>query len=187
VPGFDISYLSAEERQHRLANLGAVSAHLAPLLDALAAGVTVMTLPPIRQAFAMPAHLKHKAWLAVLCDDNQVAAGPAGYHLKSLRRLLAETDIVSIMVGTPMKVAYRAAADIAIGHEQLTLGAGMCVAVIETQEPERASWQNFVDRHAPQASKVVTAPDAQRTNRAAAWAAYSARWRDGRPRFKPLM
>ena len=90
-------------------------------------------------------------WLAIIGDDLATAEGPAGFHLKSLRKLFARADAIYIMVGVPVQSLYAAAADSA--------KAGLRVIIIETQTTEEVSWAEYARRHAPKAAKLLATPN----------------------------
>ena len=159
-PKLQINYPSPEDRQQAIeAAEGAGLGHLRPVFEAIGKGMTVLTLPPDAGPFQIPAHLKCKSWLALLTDGFTDAKGPSAYHLRSLRRLLKDADIFSVMVDAPQKVAYGAAVWAATGElAPLEIRGTMNVVIVETQEREAASWLGLADRYAPRAGKVVTRP-----------------------------
>lgn len=120
-------FVTSEERLHLLgAFAGSGRPHLAPIAELLGKGVA-LTIVPQRRMFGrirFPAPLRRGNWLAIVGDDLVFAEGPAGFHLRSLRRLLCRAHFVAVMAGAPVATAYRGAADIA--------GAGLNVVLIET-------------------------------------------------------
>lgn len=149
--------ITAAARQRMLDRLAATGgAHLAPIVETLAEGVAVLFLPASKLRFDMP---KRRSWIALIGDDLFFAEGPAGFHLRSLRKLLGQAHFVSVMSGAPVAKAYQGAADIA--------GSGLNVVLIETQPAEERSWLEFVYRHAPKAAKQIVSPNAKAWKKAA--------------------
>jgi hypothetical protein len=145
---------TAENLDRVWGNVGnfALSAHLAPIGEALKDGVNVFIIPANKQSSAVPSRYLRKPFLAIIGDDLFMAEGPAGFHLHSLRKVFARAQAVWMMAGKANRSAYEAAADGA--------RAGLRVLIIETRPEEEASWLDYAKRHAPRTAKFMVTPNA---------------------------
>ena len=58
---------------------------LSPIIETLGLGVALLIMPAGKQRFDAP---KERNWIVLVGDDLLIAEGPAGFHLRSLRKLM---------------------------------------------------------------------------------------------------
>ena len=151
----EATFLTAAGGRHLLDKLSKRGeTHLVPIVELLAKGVAITF---VAQRWAVgkmrfPAPPKQRVWIVHVGDDLFTAEGPAGFHLRSLRKLLERAHAVYVLVGAAVPEIYKAAADVA--------DSGLNVIIIETQTSEEAVWSDFVCRHADRAVKTLVTPNA---------------------------
>ena len=151
----EATFLTAAGGEHLLDKVSKRGeTHLVPIVELLAKGVAITF---VAQRWAVgkmrfPAPPKQRVWIVHVGDDLFTAEGPAGFHLRSLRKLLERAHAVYVLVGAAVPEIYKAAADVA--------DSGLNVIIIETQTSEEAVWSDFVCRHADRAVKTLVTPNA---------------------------
>ena len=116
------------------AYLETAPAHLKPIMLAVRNfGCACVTVPQKIGRFDLP---KGRATIAVIGDDLHVAMGPAGFHRKSIRRLIAASKMVSVVAAEPKVLAYAAPAGIAC--------LGLNATVIKTRPEFEMQWIGLV-------------------------------------------
>ncbi|MCJ2071412.1 hypothetical protein MKK75_21875 [Methylobacterium sp. J-030] len=128
------------------AYLETAPAHLKPIMLAVRdRGCAWVTVPQKVGRFDLP---KGRPLITVIGDDLHVAMGPAGFHRKSIRRVIAASRFVSIVAGEPMTIAY---ATPALG----AAGLGLNGTIIETRPEFEMHWVDLVQREAPNAQLII--------------------------------
>lgn len=90
---------------------------------------------------------KGRPIITIIGDDLHVAMGPAGFHRKSVRRLLAASRFISIVAGEPKVLAY---ATPALG----AAGMGFNGTIIETRPEFEMQWYALAKAEAPNAQFI---------------------------------
>ena len=125
--------------------LATAPAHLKPIMLAVRDfGCAWVTVPQKVGRFDVP---KGYPTVAVIGDDLHVAMGPAGFHRKSIRRLIASSRMVSIVAAEPQVLAYAAAAS--------TACLGLNAVVIETRPEFEMHWLDLVKAENPNAQLII--------------------------------
>ena len=127
------------------AHIEIAPAHLKPIMLAMRDfGCAWVTVPQKVGRFDLP---KGRATIAVIGDDLHVAMGPAGFHRKSVRRLIAGSRMVSVVAAEPKVLAYAAPA---------SLGClGLNATIIETRPEFEMQWIGLVRTENPNAQLIV--------------------------------
>lgn len=118
--------------------------HLRPIYAAMNAGAGFLMVRQRSGRFDLP---KRGAVVTIVGDDTDHALGPAGFHSKSMRRLLAAARSVIIIASDIEREAYASAAASAL------LGASS--VIIETRPEQEGAWLDLVKREAPGAVLVL--------------------------------
>lgn len=120
--------------------------HMRPILLAVRDhGVAWATIPQRAGQFEIPTN---KPFVAIVGDDMHKAMGPAGFHRKSIRRLIARSRVIAIVAAEPLPVAYAAAASAPVGF-------GWNGLVIETRPERELEWAGLVKVENPSASLIM--------------------------------
>jgi len=121
-------------------------AHLKPIMLAVRDhGCAWVTVHQKVGRFELP---KGKPLISIIGDDLHVAMGPAGFHRKSVRRLLAASKFISIVAGEPKVLAY---ATPALG----AIGMGVNGTIIETRPEFEMQWIGLAQAEAPKAQLII--------------------------------
>lgn len=121
--------------------------HLRPIYAAVRdAGIIFAVIPQGAGRFDL--HDSRRPSIALIGDDMDQAYGPAGFHRKSLRRLLARCTSVAIVSCEPLVEVYTCMAVTAAGLRGHS-------ALIETRLEHEENWTRFVKEHAPDAALMV--------------------------------
>lgn len=125
--------------------LATAPAHLKPIMLAVRNfGCAWVTVSQKVGRFEAP---KGRATIAVIGDDLHVAMGPAGFHRKSIRRLIAASKMVSVVAAEPKVLAYAAPAG--------TGCLGLNATIIETRPEFEMQWIGLVQAENPNAQLIV--------------------------------
>ncbi len=89
--------------------------------------------------------------VVIIGDDLLRSLGPNGFHVKSLRRLMARVGAVSIMAGAPVASEYAKMTSEAVSR-------GIVVAIIETQVQHEEEWAAYLQGAAPSAEWYLVSP-----------------------------
>jgi hypothetical protein len=120
--------------------------HMRPILLAVRDhGVAWATIPQHAGRFDVP---KTKPFIAIIGDDMHTAMGPAGFHRKSIRRLIARSRVIAIVAAEPLPIAYAETvkAPVAFGSNGL---------VIETRPERELEWVGMVRAENPNAALIL--------------------------------
>lgn len=119
--------------------------HMRPILLAVRdLGAGWATIPQHSGRFDLP---PGKPTICVIGDDMNEALGPAGFHRKSIRRVIAASRVVAIVACEPLLFAYTAAAS--------AVGLGMNSTIIETRPEFEMQWLALVKAENPNASVII--------------------------------
>lgn len=120
--------------------------YLRPILVAVRdEGCAWVNVPQKSGRFEIP---KGRPLISIIGDDLHVAMGPAGFHRKSVRRLIAASRFVSIVAGEPKPLAYATPALAAIGMR-------VNGTIIETRPEFEMQWFGLVKAEAPNAQLII--------------------------------
>ncbi|SMH60477.1 hypothetical protein [Azospirillum agricola] len=92
-----------------------------------------------------------RPFVLLVGDDMFETLGPAAFHSKSLRRVLAGATHVGINAANIQAGIYARAAELA--------AAGGRVVLVECRPETEREWLAFAGRHAPAADKLVSTPN----------------------------
>ncbi len=110
-------------------------AHLRPMYLAVRDhGVSFAVVTQRAGRFAFPSD---KPVVALLGDDLDEALGPAGFHLKSVRRFVASCEGAVIIACDPQPRLYIAAATVAVMLRRNAV-------IIETRSEHEADWVDLI-------------------------------------------
>ena len=120
--------------------------YLRPILLAVRdQGCAWLNVPQKSGRFEAP---KGRPLISIIGDDLHVAMGPAGFHRKSVRRLIAASRFVSVVAGEPQVLAYAAPALAAVAM-------GVNGTIIETRPEFEMQWIGLVQAEAPNAQLII--------------------------------
>jgi len=126
--------------------LATAPAHLRPILLAVRdQGCAWANIPQKAGRFEVPTG---RPLISIIGDDLHVAMGPAGFHRKSVRRLLAASRFISIVAAEPQVLAY---ATPALG----AAGLGVNGTIIETRPEFELQWHALAKAEAPKAQMIL--------------------------------
>lgn len=118
--------------------------HFRPIYSAMMAGVGLLM---VRQRSGRFDCLSGRPFVAVVGDDMDEALGPAGFHAKSLRRLMAQVSSIAVISSDIVPGVYAAAAGGAL------LGASS--VIVETRPEQEGAWLDLAKRTAPGAALLL--------------------------------
>ncbi|MCJ2065187.1 hypothetical protein MKK63_21075 [Methylobacterium sp. J-088] len=120
--------------------------HLRPILLVVRdSGCAWMNIPQQIGRFEIP---KGRPLVSIIGDDLDTAMGPAGFHRKSIRRLLAASRFISIVAAEPQVLAYATPALAAAG-------LGVNGTIIETRPEFELQWHALAKAEAPKAQMIL--------------------------------
>ncbi len=146
-----MSHATPMSRAELLDTAAITHPHLRPLV--LAASdhrVCLITVPQRAGRFDSPP--AGRPFVLIVGDDLFETLGPAAFHSKSLRRVLARASHVGINAADTGSPIYPNAAGIAAG--------GGNVVIIECRPETERAWLAFVRRRAPAAAVFISTPNA---------------------------
>lgn len=125
--------------------------HLRPILLAVRdQGCAWLNVPQGSGRFEIPLG---KPLISIIGDDLHAAKGPAGFHRKSIRRLIAASSFISIVAAEPLTLAYATPA-------LATVGLRVNSLIIETQPEFELEWHALAKAEAPDAQLIIVSVEA---------------------------
>jgi hypothetical protein len=120
--------------------------HLRPILLAVREKEGAFAfIPQGHWPFALPRD--RKPVICIVGDDLHEAFGPAGFHRRSLRRVLAGSVALAIVSSGPDPMPYALTATSAT--ELCPLGLGWNAVLIETRPEREGEWLAFAKKYRP--------------------------------------
>jgi hypothetical protein len=121
--------------------------HEVPLWALLGRGVPILVLPPNGLPFEAMGGL---SWVTIFRDEIAEGVRYDGYHLDSLGRLLAATQVWAIMVPPVNADAYES---LAVCAEH-----ALNIVIVETTPEREQAWFAYLSAFAPDAGKLRVSP-----------------------------
>lgn len=116
--------------------------HLAALHETLDPGIDLILLVRDPTPLTVPLRPTRHGILVVISDD--IAEGPPGFDLPSLRTLAGQAGAWAVMAGVPDVTVYDAAKTVA--------ATGQKVVIVETPPQGELPWVRFLKRHGREAA-----------------------------------
>lgn len=121
--------------------------HLRPIYAAMAAGAGLLMVRQRSGRFMRP---DDPRFVAIVGDDTDCALGPAGFHAKSMRRLLAAARSVAIIASDIEPAVYATAAAGAL--------LGLSSVIVETRPEQEGAWLDLAKREVTSAALLLVTP-----------------------------